>query len=133
MDTIITITELRLVRLMGSPSPINLTANICFIFNDRYKAGLSSLRKNVTNMPKQVAGPTPDKVQFLVHNQLKAIKKITRLFSISMLASIAKWVENYLQVTKNKMQLCFIYRFSMYIIQGVEQLSYSNIISLSQK
>ena len=38
-----------------------------FILNDRYERGLSSLRRNITNTPKHVAGPTSQKVQFLAN------------------------------------------------------------------
>ena len=50
---------------------------------DRYRRGLFSPRRSVTNAPKKVAGPTPPKVQFLVHREYSGNVKQTFYFPFS--------------------------------------------------
>jgi len=42
---------------------------------DRYKRVLSSLIRNVTKKPKQIAVATPHKVQILAHREFRVMKK----------------------------------------------------------
>ena len=49
------------------------------LFIDRYKGGLSSLRQNVANKPKHVAGPTHLKRDNLLATLIKGIYLINKI------------------------------------------------------
>ena len=74
------------------------TKDVCFVSSDRYKSGLYSSKRNLTNMVNHVAGPTPHKVQLLDHRELGAIKKLNYKIFLNLINTKYLVIENVKQI-----------------------------------